>query len=304
MHPTLFRIPIPWHESLKCSAYIPVPAYGVMLMTGFLLAVWLARRRAAALGLEKVEIFDMGIFAIIGGVLGARLFHVVIYWSNYVHGLPEAGPVRTALIVLGRIAATWNGGLVFYGGLLGGMLALWIFARRRKIPLIDIFDFAAAPVAVGLAVTRIGCFLNGCCYGHPTSLPWGVRFPVESVVEQDQAAHGLIAPGEPPLPVVPAQLYETAAALTMAALIWWLVWPRRKFAGQAAFAFGLMYSVWRFANEFFRGDTFAGGPSLVSLTVFQYISIGLILAFGAAYLAARRQRRAPFVPPPPDAAGG
>jgi len=293
MHPKLFPIPF---------TGIYVPAYGMMLMVGFLLAVWMARQRAAALGLEKIEIFDMGIFAIIGGVLGARLLHVLVYWPDYFASRKLWPEWMGSLGWLGAVVATWNGGLVFYGGLAGGMLALWLFARRRKIPLIDVFDFVAAPAAVGLALTRVGCFLNGCCFGRASDLPWAVTYPDRSPVysyldESGQLCH------HAPFPVHPAQLYETLAALAMAALIWWLIYPRRKFAGQAAFAFGLLYAAWRFANEFLRGDTFAGGPSLTNLTVFQYISIGLVLAFGAAYLVAWKLRRAPFSPAPPAGTG-
>jgi len=290
MHPTLFEIPIPGREH-----GIPVPAYGTMLMVGFLLAVWMARRRAAALGLQKIELLDMGIFAIIGGVAGARLMHVIIYWKDYF--LDDAmwpqwmGPFGW----LGAMAATWNGGLVYYGGLGGGMLALWLYTRRRKIPYIDALDFVAAPAAVGLAMTRVGCFLNGCCYGCASDLPWAVTYPDTSHVYKGQ----LLA-----YAVHPTQLYETLAALAMAAFVWWLVWPRRKFAGQAAFTFGTLYAVWRFFNEFLRADSFPDGPTLSQMSVFQYISLGLVLAFGAAYLAAWRIRRPPFQPPEPKPGEG
>jgi phosphatidylglycerol---prolipoprotein diacylglyceryl transferase len=296
MLPALFNIPF---------THIPVPAYGTMLMVGFLLAVWMARRRAAALGLEKVEIFDMGMFGIIGGVLGARLMHVAISWPSYFvsHEMwPKwMGPMGW----LGAIAATWNGGLVFYGGLGGGILALWLYTRRRKIPFIDALDFAAAPAGVGLAMTRIGCFLNGCCFGRESDLPWAVTFPRDSHVYARFDAEGHWIGFFDPFPVHPTQLYETLAALAMAAVIWWLVWPRRRFAGGAAFVFGMLYAVWRFINEFFRADTYRDGPSLGQMSVYQHISIALILAFLAAYLLARRIGRKPFEPPaaPPPAGG-
>ena len=294
MHPRLFEIPF---------AHIAVPAYGTMLMVGFLLAVAMARRRAAAIGLQKVEIFDMGIFAIIGGVLGARLMHVAVYWPDYFLRHDMWPQWMGSFGWLGAIVATWNGGLVFYGGLIGGMLALWIYTRRKRIPIVDVLDFVAAPAAVGLAMTRIGCFLNGCCFGHACSLPWAVTYPARSspyAIFED----GHLVGYHQAFPVHPTQLYETLAALTMAALLWWLVWPRRKFAGQTAFTFGMLYAVWRFCNEFLRADTFADGPTLwpVHLSVFQYISIGLLLAFGLAYWEAWRIGRAPFEPPPAEPA--
>ncbi|HOX05993.1 MAG TPA: prolipoprotein diacylglyceryl transferase [Planctomycetota bacterium] len=297
MSPTLFTIPI---------LGLAVPAYGTMLMVGFLLAVWMARRRSAALGLEKVEVFDMGIFAIVGGVLGARLLHVVIYWPDYFVSRamwPEwMGPFGW----LGAMLATWKGGLVFYGGLGGGILALWLYTRRRKIPFVDVLDFVAAPAAVGLAMTRIGCFLNGCCFGRVAGdLPWGVTYPQHSHVYA-LFENGQLCGFREAVPVHPTQLYETLAALAMAVLIWWLIWPRRTFAGGPACAFGLLYALWRFCNEFLRADTFADGPSLVplNLSVFQHISVGLMLVFGAAWLAARRAGRKPFEPPAPKPEDG
>jgi len=287
MCPTLFNIPLPGGHAL------PVPAYGVMLMTGFLLAVLLARRRAGALGLAQVDIFDMGIFAVIGGVLGARLFHVIIYRDNYFYQLPGQGLGETVLRSLGRMAATWNGGLVFYGGLIGGILALWLFARRRKIPLPDLLDFSAAPLGVGLAVTRIGCFLNGCCFGKPTDLPWGVSYPPGAHIGHTDPVH-------------PTQLYETLAALAIAAGMWWGVYPRRKFSGQTACACAILYAVWRFGNEFLRADSGPWHPTVFGrtlnlgpLTVFQWMSLAFLAAFAAGYLVARRAGRAPFAPPAP-----
>jgi len=135
----------------------------------------------------------------------------------------------------------------------------------------------------------VGCFLNGCCYGAPTGLPWGVRFPALSPAGDLHAVH-------------PTQLYETAAALAMCALLWRL-YPRRRFAGQTACLFGLLYSTWRFANEFLRDDTgpwrpvFAGRErDLGPLTVFQYMSLLLFVVFAAALLLLARRGRPPYRP--------
>jgi phosphatidylglycerol:prolipoprotein diacylglycerol transferase len=296
MHSVLLRIPLPWGPPGNC---LPLPAYGTALMVGFLLAVWMARRRSRVLGLAPVEILDMGMFAIIGGVLGARVLYVVLYPGQFFYGRGDAGLLGWLGGSFLRVIATWNGGLAFYGGLVGGMLALWLYTRSRKIPFVDVLDFAAAPAAVGLAVTRVGCFMNGCCFGKPSNLPWAVRFPPDSPAQLEQSKHGLGSPDGFSLPVHPAQLYETLFGLTLAAFIWFAVYPRRKFAGQAACTFGVLYATWRFSNEFLRGDTFVNGPGGAGLSSFQYISLALIAAFAAAYFVARRVGRAPFVPPPP-----
>jgi phosphatidylglycerol:prolipoprotein diacylglycerol transferase len=286
MHSVLLRIPLPWGPPDNC---LNLPAYGTALMVGFLLAVWMARRRSRCLGLAPVEVLDMGMFAIIGGVVGARLLHVAVYWQDYFATRAMWPKWMGSLGWLGAIAATWNGGLVFYGGLGGAILALWLYARRRRIPLADVLDFVAPGVAVGLAVTRVGCFLNGCCWGKPTTVPWGVQFP-----ENTPAGIGG--------PVHPTQLYETAAALAMFGALWWF-YPRRRFSGQTACLFGLLYSVWRFCNEFLRADSGPWRPTVFGheldlgpLTIFQYISLLLLVAFVAALVLLARRGRPPYDP--------
>ncbi len=288
MYPELFRIPL---------INRGVPAYGTMLMIGFLLGVLFTRRRAKCLGLEKAQIFDLGFFAVIGGILGARLLHVGLNLGFYFEWPEDVGFFKWVGASFVRVISTWRGGLVFYGGLGGAMLALWIYARRRKIPLVDMLDFSVPGAALGLAMTRIGCFLNGCCFGKPSSLPWAVRFPEYSHVHTQQRIAGLITYGDPPLPVHPVQLYETLAALSIF-LTLWLLYPKRKFAGQIAAIFGLLYSAWRFCNEFFRADSGPWRPEFGSLTVFQCMSILLFAGFAVALAVAWRRGRAPYQPPP------
>jgi phosphatidylglycerol:prolipoprotein diacylglycerol transferase len=295
MLPELFRIPLPWGGPENA---LSVPAYGTMLMIGFLLAVFLTRRRAHCVGLEKAQVFDLGFCGIIGGILGARMMHVAVFWPHYFVS-HEMWPVWMGpLGWLGAMVSTWKGGLVYYGGLLGGLLAVWIYARRRRIPLADLLDFAAPGGALGLAVTRIGCFLNGCCHGGPTAAPdpwWGVHYPSGSPA---WGAYGDVS-------VHPAQLYEAAAALGICAFLWFM-YPRRRYAGQIACWFGLLYSVWRFCNEFLRGDSGPWRPEIFGricdfgpLTVFQYLSLVMLAGFAAALFAMSRRARAPYRPPEP-----
>jgi phosphatidylglycerol:prolipoprotein diacylglycerol transferase len=310
MRPELFEIPI-IHKG--------VPAYGTMLMTGFLLAVLLTRRRAGALGLDKGQVFDLGFVAVISGIVGARLLHVVLNLGFYFAWPESQGFFGWLGASLFRVIATWNGGLVYYGGLGGGILGLALYARRKKIPVVDMLDFVGPGAALGLAMTRIGCFLNGCCFGKPTEMPWGVSFPQGSHVYQHQCAAGLIQRGDAIRPVHPTQLYEMIAALAIFAGLWFL-YPRRKFAGQMAWAFGLSYCAWRFVNEFFRADSGPWRPEiggevrdLGPLTVFQYMSILLFAAFAVMLVLSLRRGREPFRPPaaeetgkagPKDPAGG
>lgn len=304
MHPTLLTIPLPWGKSLA------IPAYGTMLMVGFLLAVLLARRRAGSVGLAKPQVFDLGFCLIIGGIVGARLLHVLLNLGFYFAWPGGVGFFRWAAASSFRVIATWNGGLVYYGGLGGGILAVWLYARAKKIPLADMLDFVAPGAALGLAVTRLGCFLNGCCFGRHTDLPWAVTFPPKSYVHYHQLTEGLISGGEACRPVHPTQLYELAAALAIFAALWAL-YPRRRFAGGIACLFGLLYAGWRFVNEFFRADSGPwrpGGRDLGPLTVFQYMSIPLLVLFAVLLAGLWRRGRAPYAPPderpaPPRPAG-
>jgi phosphatidylglycerol:prolipoprotein diacylglycerol transferase len=307
MRPELFTIPFIGKG---------VPAYGTMLMVGFLLAVLLARMRHRSLGLEKSEIFDLGFVSVIGGIVGARVLHVIIFWRDYFESRAFWPEWMGSAGWIGAIVATWNGGLVYYGGLAGGILGLWLYARRKKIPVVDVLDFVAPGVALGLAMTRFGCFLNGCCFGRPTEMPWGVRFPEwitkvqRSHVYEHQCANHLIERGDAILAVHPAQLYEMLAALAIFAALWWL-YPRRRFAGQMSCAFGLLYTVWRFCNEFFRADSGPWRPKigervldLGPLTVFQYMSVPIFIVFAAALVVARRRARPPYRPDPEGAEEG
>ncbi|MHC4914810.1 MAG: prolipoprotein diacylglyceryl transferase [Planctomycetota bacterium] len=301
MCPELFKLPFLGRG---------VPAYGTMLMVGFLLAVFLARRRCGALGLERPQVFDLGFLAVIGGIVGARLLHIALYWPDYFSTRalwPEwMGPLGW----IGAMLATWKGGLVYYGGLGGAIAAVWLYGRRKGIPLTDMLDFSAPPAALGLALTRIGCFLNGCCYGGSTGLPWGVKFPQGSHAYAIRDAAGRLVGFREPFHVHPAQLYEMLAALGIFGLLWYF-YPRRRFSGAVAWSFGLLYAVWRFLNEFARADSGPWRPAvgdgalnLGPLTVFQYISIPLIAFFAIMLVVARRRARPPYAPPSSEGGAG
>jgi phosphatidylglycerol:prolipoprotein diacylglycerol transferase len=293
MYPRLLRLPFLGNS---------VPAYGTMLMLGFLLAVFLARRRHRALGLTRSQVFDLGFMSVIGGIAGARLMHVIIFWPSYFLSRKFWPDWMGPFGWLGAILATWNGGLVYYGGLGGAVLGMLLYAWRKKRPFLDVVDFVAPGGAVGLAVTRVGCFLNGCCFGGPTDMPWGVTFPQGSHVYAIHDRAGKLLGFRDPFPVHPAQLYETLAALGMFALLWWL-YPRRRFAGQISCIFGGLYTVWRFINEFFRADSGPWRPEVFGrvlelgpLSVFQYMSVPIFALFVTAYLLLARRGRAPYRP--------
>ena len=284
MRPVLVELPLPW------GGHLAVPAYGTMLLAGFLVAFLFARRRASALGLSGANVFDLGFMAVIAGMVGSHLLHVLLHPGLYFDASFATGLWRTIVF--------WRGGLAYYGGLAGGTVALALYARRKSIPILDLLDFVAPVGAVALAITRVGCFLNGCGYGKPTTVAWAVTYPPGSLAQLEQQRAGLVAVGEPSLPIHPAQLYEFGAGLIIFALLW-SFYPRRRFSGQTTLVFFLLYTPWRFLVEFARADSPPWRPSFGAitlnfgpLTVYQVLSLVLFvvatLLLGARHHGTRK----------------
>jgi phosphatidylglycerol:prolipoprotein diacylglycerol transferase len=201
--------------AIAADSGIPVRGYGVMLLLAAAAGTWLSVVRGRAAGFDADTILSLGMEIFLWGLVGARIFFVAEYHEEFfADGLMAAIP---------RILNIAAGGLVVFGALPTAAVAAWWFARRRGLPLLKLADCIAPGLLVGLALGRVGCFLNGCCYGGPTDLPWGVRFPPQSPPWLDQAARGLLPPptpaaGRPPwsLPVHPAQLYAAFDAALLA----------------------------------------------------------------------------------------
>jgi phosphatidylglycerol---prolipoprotein diacylglyceryl transferase len=149
---------------------LPIRGYGLMLLVGIASGVAMAMYRARQGGLDPEIILSLAIWLVIFGVIGARLFYVVEYWHENFAGRSPGATLR-------EIANIPEGGLVIYGGLVGAAVGFIIFVRRQRLPLLAMADLIAPSMAIGLAFGRIGCLLNGCCYGGQTDLPWAVTFP-------------------------------------------------------------------------------------------------------------------------------
>ncbi len=149
---------------------LPVRGYGLMLLLGITTGVGLAMYRARQGGLDPEIILSLAVWLVVCGVVGARLFYVVEYWDQSFAG---RGPRDTLLEILNIPA----GGLVIYGGLIGAAIGFAAFMHKHRLPMLAMADLIAPSMAIGLAFGRIGCFLNGCCYGGQTDLPWHVTFP-------------------------------------------------------------------------------------------------------------------------------
>ena len=199
---------------------VPVRGYGAMLLVAAVAGTWLSIRRGRTLGFDADTIIALATEVFLWGLVGARLFYVIEYREHF---FPPGRSILAALPDVLNLAA---GGLVVFGALPTAALAAWRFAARRGLSLVNLADCVAPGLLVGLALGRIGCFLNGCCYGGPCDLPWAVRFPPQSPPWLDQAARGLLPPGgaasaDTPgwsLPIHPAQLYAAVDAGLLAAL--------------------------------------------------------------------------------------
>ena len=167
---------------------VPIRGYGVMMLIAVLSGVGLGAWRARRLGLDPDIIFTLAFWVFVPGILGARLFYVIEYWQR------DFGPAFNGgfLIGLGAVLNVAKGGLVVFGSLIGGMLGLVAFTVKRNLPFLAICDLVAPSFALGQAIGRIGCLLNGCCFGGLCDESWAITFPPDSPPYQIQIDRGQI----------------------------------------------------------------------------------------------------------------
>ncbi len=274
---------------------VPIFGYGLMLFIGFSVAVALAARRAEREGLSSDVIWDLATWLFIPGILGARLFYLIQYGDKVFEGVPPAQWPIAALNFS-------QGGIVLYGALLGGAAGYFTFCYVRRLRPLGLADIIVPSVFVGIGFGRIGCFLNGCCYGRITTLPWGVRFPKDGVPFVGLVEKHLIQATDactPPLH--PTQIYSSIDGFMIAFITAWYFWHRRRNGEVLAVAL-VIYPVTRFCIELLRADEV--GKFGTTLTISQWISIALFLINIAfmIYLSRRPAVREPIVMPPVDSA--
>ena len=160
---------------------LPVRGYGVMIMLAVIAAVSLAAWRGKRRGLDPDLIFSLAFWMLVPGIVGARAFYVIEYWPDYWHWYTD--PAGGLGPFLGEVINVAKGGLVVYGAFLGGVAGLLVFVRRGRLPLLALADLIAPSLALGLAIGRIGCLMNGCCYGGVCDYPWAVTFPAGKAPE-------------------------------------------------------------------------------------------------------------------------
>lgn len=214
--------------------------YGVFTALGFLAAVanwaWLARRNGLAAGIAS----ELGLWSMVCGILGARVAFILAHFDHYAQ-------IPSDIIRIDR------GGLIYYGGFIGGILGVIALAYRRRLPVWSFGDFAITSVPLAHALGRIGCFFNGCCHGKPTELPWGVSLDGHQV-------H-------------PTPLYGTVLNVGLFFLLY-LIYRRRTHSGVVVAAYLLLYPTCRFFLEYLRGDD---RMRWLNLTVAQDLSILLFI---------------------------
>ena len=259
MYPELFRI-----------GNFPINTYGVFLALAFLFAILITVRLAASDGLPREKIYDLSLWMLLASLIGSK---ILMFFTE-----PEYRDHPLQLISLDFLRS----GGVFYGGLIGAIVVGYFLMRRYKLPWWKTADACAPGIAIGNFFGRQGCFAAGCCWGKPTNLPWGVKFT--------ELGHDITG-----VPIDtylhPTQLYESFAMLIVFFFLLWLH-KLKRFSGQVILLYALLYSVIRFAIEFFRDDPrgdILGLTTMTGLSTSQIISI--IVGVGALVLLVMKWRR-------------
>lgn len=259
MHPTLLELgPFKFH------------AYTVGLALAFLVGVLGAVRE----NYKRENPFPVtpagGVWIFFGALLGAKIYWYIQYGGTWTDD--EGNPYEWH-----RVFRLWEGGMVYYGGLIGGVVGAIAYFKYVRVPILPMGDIGLPFLPLGHSIARLGCYLNGCCWGYPTSAPTGVTFPRWSLAFRQQVDDGLIErSAAAPLPVHPTQLYESFG-LFLIFLVMRFAYKHKKYDGSIMLLYPLLYGILRFTTEAFRGDS---ARSVMGMTVSQ--TIGLALFLGAA----------------------
>lgn len=322
MYPTLLR----FDTGPDALGELTISSYFGMVAIGFALAIFMFWRLGGQRKIKRDSLLDLGLYMVIFGVLGARLLHVIAdgEFSNYVNWCVEPEAVvwnvteaecrsrsldgiwdsvqqvcrprdpgaRSAIERCTLWLQFWRGGLAFYGGFLLASLYGIYFIRKEKLPLPRVLDMTGWAIPFGLAWGRMGCFLNGCCFGVDVSQGaasppwWAVAFPRWSPAWREHFQSELIPrAAELSLYVHPTQLYESFAALAIASYAYFYLEPRRRFGGEVFLTTCALYAIARFLIEFFRADQ---RGELMHLSTSQIIAIVVVFAVLWAWPRLRR----------------
>jgi len=271
MYPILFTI-----------GDVDITSFGLMMFLSFIAGAWVTGKQLERYALNKEIVWDGLAWVALGGILGAKLYYLALHPADV-----AMNPLRAFLS---------RGGLVWYGGLIGGVLAWYLYVRSKKLPVATMFDATAPALFVAYAVGRMGCFLVGDDYGVSTDSWVGIAFPEgtpETTAGNLRAAGDNIAASIPDSAIVavhPTQLYEIGMALILFAVVW-QVGKRRLHTGQLFSLFMVFYGIERFIIEFVRAKT---DRVVLGLSTSQLASI---LLFAAGIWLWHHRKKAPVVDP-------
>ena len=255
---------------------IPIRSFGVGLALSFLLGVIYVKKVCQRDGRSFEPMLTYAYIMIFGGVVGARLSYVVLHWSDFSHNLLSIfNPFHSGQFGIA--------GLNLYGGILLAIGGSFAYALYKGHHILDIFDYYAPTVGLGIGISRIGCFLNGCCFGTPTDLPWAVRFPDGSI------PYSVFGPAH----IHPAQIYSSLYGFALFIILHFVL-KKRQFIGQVTAILFMSEAVARFLIEYVRYYEDAMWFDFMGLrpTYNQLVALGLFLTGIIIYLTLRRKRTA------------
>src|SRR6185295_8943060 len=263
-----------WPFHLKLG-WLAVTPNEISAVVGALLCGWIARKRLKSLGSTEGGVLDYILVALAAGAVGARLY----YW----------GPLfLRGQMTFSQLFTSWSDGSGFYGAFIGGAIGLAVMAHFKKMPVLQTLDATMGTVPLGFAIGKLGCFLAGCCYGHPAK--WGLSFAPGSLCFLTQRMAGEISPGaKSSNPVVPIQLFDSLFGFALfAALV--VLGRRSTRPGEVYAASAVGYSAYRFVIEFYRNDPDRHTFGSSALTDSQYTAIAVFVVAAAcwAYLRFRK----------------
>lgn len=238
---------------------VALPSYGLMLLLSFLVALLLVKRAARRFGIAPVFVENLAFWIMVGVIVGGRLLFVLFHIQDYRHDLIQVFKI-------------WTGGMMFFGSFVGALVAAVIYVRRHKVPALLLADIISPSLGLGEFFTRIGCFLNGCCFGIPSNLPWAITFPVNSMP----------ASAYPDCALHPTQLYSSLFGLILFFFLQKGL-PRRHHRGELFAIYLIASGVFRFGIDFIRHY-----ENRANLLINQFISVAVIGAGIVLYLFARK----------------
>jgi phosphatidylglycerol---prolipoprotein diacylglyceryl transferase len=252
-------------------SWLVIHSYGFLLALAFISGLWVTARAARREKIDPAKIYDIGLYIAISALVGAKVLLLITELDYYLQNPKEIFSL-----------ATLRSGGVYYGGFILAAIVGISLIWRHKLPVWKTTDLFVPGIALGMSIGRLGCFAAGCCYGKPTTVPWGVTFT-------NPYSHETV--GVPlMIRLHPTQIYESLASLILFAILWhWL--KRKRFDGQIFILYLVLYSCTRFAIEFLRGDVERGFVLGGVLSTSQFISVLLMIL--AVVLYVRLRSRAP-----------